>query len=159
MPRSFFQTSPETWQMHMNSLLWSLLGGVHSLFHSSSGEDRGERGDLGWDPGLSTGILQHALSPRTPGAPAFCCLCESFYRLQRARTFHLARNQRPDPPALTFPVVPERRDDAERRSKEKVWENYIWRCVGWLELMRHPLTVKIMCDVSFRAKEKNASFI
>lgn len=89
--------------------------------------------DLGWDPGLSTGILKHSLSPRTPGAPSLLLFVQELLLSPTGVcSLHLARNQRPDPP-LRLPVVPERQDDAERKPGEKVWEILSWDVrSGWL---------------------------
>lgn len=85
MPSIFSNLSRNLASANVFTLAQSvILSGWHAFAipHLQCWRQRWAR-DLGRDPGLSTRILKHTLSPRTPGAPAFCCLCKSFYWLQQ----------------------------------------------------------------------------
>lgn len=88
MPNIFFSLSINLASTNVFTLAQSvIISGWHAFtIPHLQWRRQGWARDLGWDPGLSTGILKHSLSPRTPGALAFCCLCKSFYLLQQGST-------------------------------------------------------------------------
>ncbi len=85
MPSIFSNLSRNLASANIFTLAQSvILSGWHAfaILHLQCRRQRWAR-DLGRDPGLSTGILTHSFSPRTPGAPSFCCLYKSFYWFQQ----------------------------------------------------------------------------